>query len=287
MLQVTAREGKLEGPTHMVNFVKTKSYKTDVMFENKNMSMEIDTGSGVTLLSQTDLKPSNLILKSYTGNQIQCLGEKVMKTNINNQEANATIRVVEGNGPSLLGRDLLICFKLPWNDIFKVTCTEYKEILQKYPDIFDESSVCLDVEDKNLIFRKARPVPYAIRDKYQKALNKLESDGIMEKVEFSEWASPVVPVLKSDGEIRICGGYSSTINKQIESDVYPLPTLEDVISKIGNGECFTKLDLKQAFHQFELTKGSRKYTTINTTKGLYQYNRLVFGIPPATGATGD
>ena len=105
-----------------------------------------------------------------------------------------------------------------------------------------------------------------------------KSDGIMEKVEFSEWASPVV--LKSDGEIRICGDYSSTINKQIKSDVYPLP-LEDVISKIGNGECFTKLDLKQAFHQFELTKESRKYTTINTTKGLYQYNRCV-GIPPAT-----
>ena len=45
--------------------------------------MEIDTGSGVTLLSKTDfnkingevksLQPSKLILKGYTGNKIQCI----------------------------------------------------------------------------------------------------------------------------------------------------------------------------------------------------------------------
>ena len=66
------------------------------------------------------------------------------------------------------------------------------------------------------------------------------------------------------------------------SDVYPLPTLEDVVNKVGYGETFTKLDLSQAFHQFELDENSHKYTTINTIKGLYQYNRLVFGVPSAT-----
>ena len=66
------------------------------------------------------------------------------------------------------------------------------------------------------------------------------------------------------------------------SDVYPLPTLEDIVNKVGFGERYTKLDLSQAFHQFELHVNSRKYTTINTLRGLYQYNRLVFGVPPAT-----
>ena len=66
------------------------------------------------------------------------------------------------------------------------------------------------------------------------------------------------------------------------SDVYPLPTLEDIVNKVGFGERFTKLDLSQAFHQFELDDEGKKYITINTLKGLYQYNRLVFGVPSAT-----
>ena len=49
-----------------------------------------------------------------------------------------------------------------------------------------------------------------------------------------------------------------------------------------NGDSYTKLDLSQAFHQFELDESSRKYKTINTIKGLYQYNRLAFGVPSAT-----
>ena len=40
-----------------------------------------------------------------------------------------------------------------------------------------------------------------------------------------------------------------TINRNIISDVYPLPTLDEIVSKIGYGERFTKLDLSQAFHQ--------------------------------------
>ena len=83
-------------------------------------------------------------------------------------------------------------------------------------------------------------------------------------------------------ETSDCGDYSGTINKHMISDVYPLPTLEDIVNKVGYGETFTKLDLSQAFHQFELDENSRKYTTINTIKGLYQYNRLVFGVPSAT-----
>ena len=45
----------------------------------------------------------------------------------------------------------------------------------------------------------------------------------------------------------------------------------------GGKKC-TKLDLSKAYHQLELTPESKNFTTINTTKGLYQYNRLPFGV---------
>ena len=81
--------------------------------------------------------------------------------------------------------------------------------------------VQLHVNGSKSIFKKARPVPYAIRTKYEESLNKLEEQGIIEKVEFSEWASPVVPVLKPNCDLFIndSSTYSSTINKNIISDV--------------------------------------------------------------------
>jgi len=44
------------------------------------------------------------------------------------------------------------------------------------------------------------------------------------------------------------------------------------------GKHFSKLDLRQAYHQMEVTEESKKYLTINTHKGLFQYNRSVFGV---------
>ena len=59
---------------------------------------------------------------------------------------------------------------------------------------------------------------------YVRNMRRLGKQGIIEKVEYSEWASPVVPLVKSNGD------YSSTINKHMISDVYPLPTLEDIVN---------------------------------------------------------
>ena len=72
-----------------------------------------------------------------------------------------------------------------------------------------------------------------------------------------------------------------TINKCSDLEQYPIPTFDELLHKLKSGVKDTKLDLSQAYHQLELAPESRKYTTINTTKGLYQYNRLKFGINSA------
>ena len=124
-------------------------------------------------------------------------------------------------------------------------------------------------------------MPFAIREQYAQALDKLEADGIIEKVDYSDWASPTVPIVKPDKSLRICGDYPCTINKYSSLEPYPVPTLEELMGKLQGGEKFTKLDLSKAYHQLELSPKSKKYTTINTTKGLYQYNRLPFGVTSA------
>ena len=45
-------------------------------------------------------------------------------------------------------------------------------------------------------FCKAHTVPYFLHDKVE--MNRLVDEGTLEPVEVSEWASPIVSVLKSD-----------------------------------------------------------------------------------------
>ena len=78
------------------------------------------------------------------------------------------------------------------------------------------------------IFCKACPVPYTIRPKLVVELDRLQCEGIIERVQFSEWASPIVPVMKPDNSIRICGDYKTTINKASKLDTYPLPKVDDL-----------------------------------------------------------
>ncbi|KAK3769860.1 hypothetical protein RRG08_036909 [Elysia crispata] len=91
-------------------------------------------------------------------------------------------------------------------------------------------------------------------------------------------------VLKKDGTVRICGDYYKiTVNKEIEQNRYPIPNIEDISLKLAGGEKFTELDFSHAYTQLGLHPDSKKYTTINTHKGLYQYERLCFGISSSPG----
>ena len=132
-------------------------------------------------------------------------------------------------------------------------------------------------------FMKARPVPYALKAKVEKELDRLQSEGIISPVEFTEWAAPIVPVVKQDGSVRICGDHKCTINQVSKLDNYPIPKTEDLLATLGGGNKFTKLDMSHAYQQFLLDEESKKFTTINTHKGLYQYNRLPFGVSSVPG----
>ena len=127
-------------------------------------------------------------------------------------------------------------------------------------------------------FFKSRPVPFALRDKISAELDRLERTGILKKVECSDWAAPIVPAMKADGSVRICGDFKVTVIPYLDIPEYPFPTSEELFTKLNSGEKFSKLDLSQAYNQIVLEEESRKYVTINTHKGLYQYTRLSFGI---------
>ncbi|XP_052778885.1 uncharacterized protein K02A2.6-like [Mya arenaria] len=133
-------------------------------------------------------------------------------------------------------------------------------------------------DDATPKFMKARSVPFSMKPKIEKELDNLERQGIITKVNTSEWAIPIVPVLKSTGDVRTCGDFKVTVNQALKVDKYPLPHVDDIFANLSQGQKFTKLDLRQAYLHLEVDDDSKELLTINTHRGLYRYNRSVYGI---------
>ncbi|XP_035806354.2 uncharacterized protein K02A2.6-like [Amphiprion ocellaris] len=262
----------------------------------KELQMEVDTGASASVISQATyhrlwrsggapaLKETNIRLRQYTGECIPLLGAIEVNLAYQGQEATVRLLVVEGEGPSLLGRDVLQKICLNWRAIRYIT--EIGDILAKYAEVFKDElgtlrgttvKLCVDPNAQPRFFKPCA-VPYATKAKVEAELERLQQLGIIKPIEFSDWAAPIVPVLKGDGEARICGDYKLTINQASQLDTYPLPRVEDLFATLAGGQTFTKLDMSHAYQQLLLDEESKKYVTINTHKGLFKYNRLVFGV---------
>jgi len=58
---------------------------------------------------------------------------------------------------------------------------------------------------------KPRIVPYALVDKIECEIKSLEEAKIIERIENTEWGTPIVPIMKPDGNIRIYTDYKITV----------------------------------------------------------------------------
>ncbi|KAK9708232.1 hypothetical protein QE152_g27357 [Popillia japonica] len=114
-----------------------------------------------------------------------------------------------------------------------------------------------------------RPIPFAIKLKVVQEINRLVSLGILTPVDYSKWATPVVPVIKKDGSVRLCGDFKITINPVVEVgsvrlcgdfkitinpvvevDQYLLPRIEELFYKLQGGQQFTKVDQVKHISKF-------------------------------------
>ena len=267
------------------------------------LTMEIDTGAAVTLISlvtfnrhfpQMTLSPSSARLSTYTGQKISVCGEIKVKVRYGQQVRVCTLIVVEGDGPNLVGRDWLRSFKLDWHRIQKVQVSDslnrgLDTLLTRFVEVFEKSKspivpylakLHLKGQSKP-VFCRPRSVPFALKEGIEEELDRLEKEGIVHRVMHSEWATPIVPILKPDKKVRICGDFKVTINPALDVDRYPLPKLEELLATVSGGKWFSKLDLTNAYLQLALDEESQKLCTLNTHRGLYQYRRMPFGIASA------
>ena len=281
--------------------------KISLQINNQPLQMEVDTGAAVSLisqrthqeyLSQIPLEKSDILLKTYTGEQVPVLGKMKVRVSYLQQSQELWLEVVTGKGPNLMGRNWLKKMKLNLAEINNVSTSKptLESLMQKFGEIFNEELGTIKTfhaelqvrEGEKPRFFKPRSIPYAVKGVIGKELDRLEEEGILEKIDHSDWASPIVAVMKRivavmkpNGKYWICGDFKVTVNQALMVNQYPLPNVEDLFTTLAGGKKFTKLDLSQAYLQLQLEPESQKYCTINTHQGLYHFNRLPFGISSA------
>ncbi|XP_029904245.1 LOW QUALITY PROTEIN: uncharacterized protein K02A2.6-like [Myripristis murdjan] len=292
-------------------------YKVCMALNEEPVTFEVDTGCGLTILNKKTFKKSEkcpsiekktrLKLRTYTKQKIKVLGKTYVKVNYKQQEKILPIIVVRGTGPNLLGRWWLKHVKLDWAEIKNQahhpsslnldqvhTTTNsqpltLEQVLQKHEGVFKEElgtlkgfKATIHVPDNAAPrFYRPRSVPYAMKPKVDAEIDRLLKENIITPVKYSEWAAPVVPLLKPDGACRLCGDYKLTVNRVSTLEQYPIPKVEDLMAVLAGGQQFTKLDMSHAYQQIQMDDQSKKYLTVNTHRGMFTYNRLPFGVSSA------
>ncbi|XP_071635762.1 retrovirus-related Pol polyprotein from transposon 17.6 isoform X1 [Temnothorax longispinosus] len=279
---------------------------TTLLVNGKQVKFEIDSGAAVSVMAQehvsklfpnSPIQQTQLKLVSYCKQNVKLLGYIVVTVRCRNKLYKLNLYVTNEKRNALLGREWIFQlqdennikeFISSVNSIHTID-TSYKNrldaLLQKYQSIMTSSiSKIKGIQAKltlkknaKPIFCKSRPVPFKLRPLIEKELQRLESEGVLVKVDTSEWATPIVPVLKKDGQIRICGDYSVTLNPQLVVDDHPLPTADELFVSMAGGTVFSKIDLRQAYLQMEVSPEDQHLLTLNTHKGLYRSTRLMYG----------
>jgi len=125
------------------------------------------------------------------------------------------------------------------HDIFKVEWGHCKGIKAKI-------HLNPDVQPKSV---KPRPIPYAVKGPVGDDVDRLERIGVLKRIAYSDWAAPIVPVMKPSGEVRTCGDVKVTVDPQIKVDQYPLPGSKKTFASRKGGQQFTKLEPSEAMNE--------------------------------------
>ena len=87
----------------------------------------------------------------------------------------------------------------------------------------------------------------AWKDQVREELEQLLQAGIITE-STSPWASPIVPVRKSNGKIRLCIDFKR-LNAVTKPDPFYMPLVDEIIDELGEAEILSKLDLSKGFYQ--------------------------------------
>lgn len=140
----------------------------------------------------------------------------------------------------------------------------------------------IKVKDSKPVRSKPYPIPYAIQGEIEKELQQMLDLDIIEPSE-SPYSSPMLIVKKKDGGNRICLDFRK-LNKLTIFDAEPMPDIAEIMTQLSNSKYFTMIDLSKGYWQIPLDRNSRQLTAFQTSKGLFQFVVMPFGLVNASAS---
>ena len=153
-----------------------------------------------------------MILTTYTGKKLFPLRYVTIQVTYSTQHESLPLLVVPGDWRTLLGRNWLEKIKINWSDLKLVSSPflTLDQVLGQQSKIFTlgvgklkdvTAKICVNPEAQPCFFR-ACPIPHSLKEKVAKELQHLQDMQIITPVKHSEWAAPIIPVVKSENIVH-------------------------------------------------------------------------------------
>lgn len=289
---------RMKGKNEDVNLVKSDDDECDDIFCDMNgdakeiklwgtfggvdKEMTIDSGSRYNIVDREtwqELKASDIKtivrkkevyigFRSFGGHRLNFVGKFRARLQIGKKQIDANFYVADEFGKFLIGWETgfaLEILKIA-NEINNIEHEEFGKI----KGIEVEIPIKSDVKPIQQPYRRVpAPLEKIVDDKIDELLRK----GIIEKIKSAIWISPLV-ITPKQNDVRVCIDMRRA--NEVERENHS--TMEDLLPGIRTAKYFSKLDVKQAYHQVEIAPSSRDITAFITKKGLFRYKRIMFGI---------
>ena len=163
---------------------------------------------------------------------------------------------------------------------------EARSLLRKYSSVFsthDGDLGCtklishdIPVLDNVPVRQRYRRIPPSEYEEVKAHINQLLETKVIRE-SSSPYASPIVLVRKKDGSLRMCVDYR-LLNSKTRKDAFPLPRIEESLDALSGACWFSTLDLASGYNQVPVTEQDKPKTAFCTPLGLFEWNRMPFGL---------
>ena len=102
----------------------------------------------------------------------------------------------------------------------------------------------------------------------------------------SPWGAPVLFAKKKDKTLRLCIDYRQW-NRVTIKNRYPLLWIDDMFNQLRGARVYSKIDLRNGYHQLRVRETDISKTTFRTRYGNFEFTVMPFGLMNASAAFMD